>query len=150
MTALHRLGSRLSAYVSAVVESPPLLGLVAGAWIAVLSFFNATNPVVAFLTLAPTVMILWYGVLYGARRLRGESFAESTSQSATTYAGSAAAREEDVDDDRALARLRERYADGEIEHEEFERRLEALLATENLLQEPDSAVSREPSTIREQ
>jgi hypothetical protein len=149
MTALHRLGSRLSAYVSAVVESPPLLGLVAGAWIAVLSLFTAANPVMAFLTVAPAVMILWYGVLYGARRLRGESFAESASQPATTRAGSVAARDEDVGDDRALVRLRERYADGEIDHEEFEERLEALLATEDVLSGAKSEASEKPSAIRE-
>ncbi|MGQ4554326.1 DUF1707 domain-containing protein [Halobellus sp. GM3] len=145
MTALHRLGSRLSAYVSAVVESPPLLGLVVGSWIAVMSLFTAANPVMSFLAVAPMTMVLWYAVLYGVRRLSGEPLVESSAPNATTHANRAA----DVDEERAIVRLRERYADGEIDHAEFETRLEALVETEFVLSEAAPEATREPSVARE-
>ncbi|SFR49954.1 SHOCT domain-containing protein [Halogeometricum limi] len=37
----------------------------------------------------------------------------------------------ETEDDQALARLRERYAEGRIDEEEFERRVETLLRTED-------------------
>jgi uncharacterized membrane protein len=48
-------------------------------------------------------------------------------------------------EDTALATLRERYAAGDIDEEEFERRLDALLETEDLTAESagDASVERE-------
>jgi hypothetical protein len=147
MTVLNRLGTRLSEYVSAVARSPPLLGLVVGAWIAALSMFTAANPVTAFLVVAPATMLLWYGVLYAAGRLRGTSD-ESVGFGATDSEGVDAAKttetgsieffgggNDDAPDERPIRRLRSRYAAGEIDHAEFERRLEALVETERLSDE---------------
>ena len=141
MTVLHRLGRRLSGYVSAVARSPPLLGIVVGVWLALLSLFTAANPVTAFLVVAPATMLLWYGVLFAVGRYRGQS-AESSGVSATggvdatrttetSSTGLLGGREsDDAVDERPIQRLRTRYAEGEIDHAEFERRLEALVETE--------------------
>ncbi|MFA1609889.1 SHOCT domain-containing protein [Halobellus rubicundus] len=165
MTVLHRLGTRLSAYVAAVARSPPLFGLVVGLWIAVLSAFTLANPLIAFLVTAPTAMLFWYGVLYASDRLRGTDAGESTplasADTQRSEADSASGRlgglfgGDDRDDapteERAIQRLRTRYAEGEIDHEEFERRLEALVETEGLLDGSgdDRAADRERSVARE-
>ena len=157
MTVLHRLGTRLSEYVSAVARSPPLLGLVVGAWIAVMSLFTYANPVTAFLVVAPATMLLWYGVLYAAGRLRGTTESnglgttDAVDATGTTESGSiglfGGGGSDDAADERPIQRLRTRYAEGEIDHAEFERRLEALVETEGLSgQGPGPAESGDAGT----
>ncbi|WP_203229192.1 SHOCT domain-containing protein [Halobellus captivus] len=154
MTVLHRLGTRLSEYVSAVARSPPLFGLVVGVWLAVLTMFTATNPVTAFLVVAPATMILWYGVLYAAGRLRRQAdepnrFERSADGAASRTLGRSNGLfglrgDDDPVDERPIQRLRTRYAEGDIDHAEFERRLEALVETEDLLDtESDEVATRQ-------
>lgn len=165
MTVLQRLGTRLSAYVSAVARSPPLFGLVVGLWLAVLSAFTLANPLTTFLVTAPTAMLCWYGVLYAADRLRGTdaeragvvgSNAAPTREDASTHGplGGLFGQESGADapdEERAIRRLRTRYAEGEIDHEEFERRLDALVETEGLLDGsgPGPTTDRERPVARE-
>ncbi|QCC48999.1 SHOCT domain-containing protein [Halobellus limi] len=86
-------------------------------------------------------------MLYAAGRLRGTSD-ESVGFGATDSEGVDAAKttetgsieffgggNDDAPDERPIRRLRSRYAAGEIDHAEFERRLEALVETERLSDE---------------
>ncbi|ADQ66078.1 hypothetical protein C499_10194 [Halogeometricum borinquense DSM 11551] len=140
-TLLERIGRWLSVNARAVWNSPPLTGLVVGLWMVLLSFNSASDPVSTFLTVTPTVMLLSYAV----HRLTGPSGDEEskttdshraahreTSRRRTATQGQESASYEPTEDETAIARLRERYAAGEIGDEEFERRLDALLQTEDL------------------
>jgi len=164
MTVLHRLGTRLSTYVSAIARSPPLFGLVVGLWLAVLSAFTLANTLMTFLVTAPTAMLCWYGVLYAADRLRdtdargsgvvGSDGAQRSADASDSgrLGGLFGGDGDDApDEERAIRRLRTRYAEGEIDHEEFERRLDALVETEGLLDgsASDPAADRGRSVARE-
>ncbi|MFD1599090.1 SHOCT domain-containing protein [Halobellus rarus] len=87
-------------------------------------------------------MLLWYGVLFAVGRYRrqsaessGGSAAEGIDATGTTETGSTGflgrRESDDAVDERPIQRLRTRYAEGEIDHAEFERRLEALVETED-------------------
>jgi len=66
-----------------------------------------------------------------------ESAAEEADWETTTADGT-----DDVDEAAALETLRERYARGEIDEMEFERRIEDLLATESVDEAREYAVNR--------
>mgnify|MGYP000365611075 CR=1 FL=1 len=64
--------------------------------------------------------------------------AESTATDTAIASGDTPA---DTEDDHAVAKLRDRYARGEIDEAEFERRLDQLLATEDLDETVDSGAT---------
>ena len=96
-----------------------LIGLVA-----VLTFaLTALTAVVGFSTLPAVLFILGYFLVIPLIALLGESFPLVASSPASS----------DVDSTQdPLETLRDRFARGEIDQEEFERRLESLLETEHV------------------
>jgi len=68
-----------------------------------------------------------------------EDDAESTATEPVTANGDTGTT--DTEDDHAVAKLRDRYARGEIDEAEFERRLDQLLATEDLDETVDAGTT---------
>ncbi|MFC4550315.1 MULTISPECIES: SHOCT domain-containing protein [Halorussus] len=85
--------------------------------------------------LVPSIFVLGFFIAVPLVALIGEKLpiVESENESDGARADQTPASDEPV------ARLRSRYADGELTHDEFERRLERLLETENV----EAAGSRE-------
>ncbi|USZ67178.1 SHOCT domain-containing protein [Halorussus salilacus] len=98
--------------------------------LSVLTFgLTAFFAVVGLEFLVPTTFVLGFFIVVPLVALLGDSlpFVESGGGDATAV-GETAARTEDA----PLKELRSRYARGELSDEEFERRLERLLETEEL------------------
>lgn len=115
-------------------EKKRLIGLIA-----VLSFgltsLSAVLLPAPLVTLGPALFITGFFILIPLVLVLGEDFplvapAEERETVGSTDAASA---------DRPIAALRDRYATGEIDETEFERRLDRLLATEDLDERSDRA-----------
>lgn len=88
-------------------------------WVRATTTWNPNKALWLTLSLVPGVNIVG-GVVYLYRRFNVEAVS------------SADGRERgDTEDDTALDRLRERYSEGELSDEEFERKVEQVLATED-------------------
>ena len=107
-------------------EKSRLIGLVAILSFGLTSLFAVLLPE-ALEPLIPATFILGFFVLIPLAALLGEDFPLVESEDADAGLASSTATTEDP-----LATLRERYATGEIGEEEFERRLDRLLETEEL------------------
>ncbi|WP_066411871.1 SHOCT domain-containing protein [Halorubrum aethiopicum] len=110
-------------------EKKRLMGLVA-----VLSFgLTSLFAVLELGVLVPATFVVGFLILLPVVAVLGEDFplvepADATAEAAATAdAGQAGSREDDP-----VATLRRRYATGEIDEAEFERRLDRLLETEEL------------------
>ena len=139
--ALERIGALLSKEARSVARSPPLFGLVTGIWLSLAILITSANLQLALVALffaTPAAMLLAYGTRLVARRVRGEDSSESRQQT-QHYEPT---RYDPVDDESAIEVLRERYAAGELSDDEFERRLNALVETEDVVTRPDSSVER--------
>jgi len=102
-------------------EKKRLIGLIA-----ILSFgVTSLSAVLSFGVLGPAAFILGFFVLIPLVVLLGDDFPLVGTEEPTEESVSAAK-------DDPLATLRERYATGEIGEEEFERKLDRLLETEEL------------------
>lgn len=135
MTLLERIGDWLAANARAVRDSPPLAGVVAGLWLFLVVLASGGNPLMAFLTVAPLVMLGMYAVDWVLGYLRGDGTeTRQSSESAAPY--------EPADEEAAIARLRERYAAGDVDHAEFERRLDALVETESVARDDAGSQTR--------
>ncbi|WP_096394839.1 SHOCT domain-containing protein [Halorubrum trapanicum] len=108
-------------------EKKRLIGLIA-----ILSFgltsLSAVLLPAPLVTLGPALFITGFFILIPLVLVLGEQFplVASGDESATASPASEGTA------DRPVAALRERYASGEIDEAEFERRLDRLLATEDL------------------
>jgi uncharacterized membrane protein len=126
-------------------EKKKLIGLVAILSFGFTSLFAVLLPQ-ALAALIPATFILGFFVLIPLVALLGEDFPLVESEPADGESASAA-------DGDPLATLRERYATGEIDEAEFERRLDRLLETEELEERvhggPDSDPGRERERRRE-
>ncbi|ELZ81948.1 hypothetical protein C453_18069 [Haloferax elongans ATCC BAA-1513] len=143
--ALERIGALLSKETRSIARSPPLFGLVTGIWLSVAMLIATVDLQLALVTLffaAPSAMLLGYAGHRVARRIRGEESSESRQQTRHQEP----VRYDPVDDESAIEVLRERYAAGELSDEEFDRRLSALVETEDVLSEVKSR--REPVVER--
>jgi uncharacterized membrane protein len=124
-------------------EKKRLIGLVAVLSFGLTSLFAVLLPEVLS-ALIPATFILGFFVLIPLVLLLGEDFpiVESEGVEGASTTGTT----EDP-----LATLRERYATGEIDEEEFERRLDRLLETEELADriDDDDATERRQSRERE-
>jgi uncharacterized membrane protein len=123
-------------------EKKRLMGLVA-----VLSFgLTSLFTVLELGVLVPATFVVGFLILLPLVALLGEDFplvepADATAESAAT--ATATAGSESREDD-PVATLRRRYATGEIDETEFERRLDRLLETEEL----EGAVDRDEARRR--
>jgi uncharacterized membrane protein len=123
-------------------EKKRLMGLVA-----VLSFgLTSLFAVLELGVLVPATFVVGFLILLPLVALLGEDFplvepADATAESAATATATAGSgsREDDP-----VATLRRRYATGEIDETEFERRLDRLLETEEL----EGAVDRDEARRR--
>ena len=117
-------------------EKKRLIGLIA-----ILSFgltsLSAVLLPAPVVTLGPALFITGFFILIPLVFVLGEQFplVASDEPDAATGSGSTA--------DRPVAALRERYATGEIDEAEFERKLDRLLATEDLDERFDRVESDE-------
>lgn len=135
--ALERIGALLSKEARNVARSPPLFGLVTGFWFmltALVLHADLQAALTAFFFTAPAAMLVGYGGHRVARRVRGEKSGESNQQTRHQEP----TRYDPVDDESAIEVLRERYAAGELSDEEFDRRLSALVETEDVSSETKS------------
>ena len=105
-------------------EKTKLIGLIAILSFGLTSLFAVLLPE-ALGALIPATFIFGFFVLIPLALLLGEDFPLVESEGAGEAPASATAED-------PLATLRERYATGEIGEEEFERRLDRLLETEEL------------------
>ncbi|GAA0715030.1 putative membrane protein [Halorubrum trapanicum] len=112
-------------------EKKRLIGLIAVLSFGLTALFAVLLPT-ALGPLIPATFILGYFILIPLVAVLGEQFPLVASDDGTVEAtetdGSAAATAAD----HPVAALRERYATGEIDEAEFERKLDRLLATEDL------------------
>ncbi|MFC6823938.1 SHOCT domain-containing protein [Halopelagius fulvigenes] len=131
MSALRSASEWFSVQAETLKENPALLGFVVALWMTLLVLFSGGNPVMAFLILAPVFTAMGYGVDALIQRAFGNDAGTAPSRG-EEYETGYGNEYETADEGRAIARLRERYAAGEIGHDEFERRLERLLETEEL------------------
>ncbi|WP_144922020.1 SHOCT domain-containing protein [Halorubrum salsamenti] len=122
-------------------EKKRLIGLVAILSFGFTSLFAVLLPEVLG-ALIPATFILGFFVLIPLVALLGEDF--PLVESETADGESASATEDDP-----LATLRERYATGEIGEEEFERKLDRLLETEQLEDRVDGRSDRERERERD-
>jgi len=124
-------------------EKKRLIGLVAVLSFGLTSLFAVLLPG-ALGPLIPATFILGFFVIIPLVLLLGEDFplVESDDAAGASAATTAAAGD-------PLETLRERYATGEIGEEEFERRLDRLLETEELEGRLDAAERRESRDRRE-
>ncbi|SFG63318.1 protein of unknown function [Halopelagius inordinatus] len=137
MTALHDAGEWFSRQAETLKDNPALLGFVVALWMTTLVLVSGGNPVLAFLVLVPVLTATGYAIDGVVRRIFGDG----------SDAERSAEREyEAEDEERAIERLRSRYAAGEIDHDEFERRLERLVETESY---DEPTADRERMRIRE-
>ena len=114
-------------------EKKRLIGLVAVLSFGFTSLFAVLLP--GFLEpLIPATFILGFFVLIPLVLLLGEDFPLVESEGSDEESAS-------VDDDNPLVTLRERYATGEIGEEEFERRLDRLLETEEMEERVDGGAA---------
>ena len=110
--------------------------LVTGLWLG--AMFTGQSWWLAALLVGYIVVVPLVAVLFGDEADREEWFddwtTDSSDSSADADSASAPARNRSSETDRrdALESLRERYAAGELTDEQFERKLERLLATETL------------------
>jgi len=118
-------------------EKKRLIGLVAILSFGLTSLFAVLLPVVLE-PLIPATFILGFFVLIPLVALLGEDFPLVEPEAADGRSASTTATAEDP-----LATLRERYATGEIGEEEFERKLDRLLETEELEGRADDGPDRE-------
>ncbi len=111
------------------IEKKRLLGLVAVLGFGITAMFAVLS--LEFLV-APT-FVLSYFVLLPLIAILGDDFplVASEDESAATESGTTAATD-------PVDRLRERYANGEIDEAEFERKLDRLLETEDLERRAES------------
>jgi len=107
------------------------LGLTALAGTLVPGRIPGTIAVFGLLIALPLTAILGDRLPYVAPEDDAGSSADATIASGDTAAT-------DATDDHAVAKLRDRYARGEIDEAEFERRLDQLIATEGLDETVDS------------
>ncbi|WP_200531251.1 SHOCT domain-containing protein [Halorubrum sp. LN27] len=115
-------------------EKKRLIGLIAVLSFGLTALFAVLLPGVLE-PLIPATFIFGFLVLVPTVALLGEDF--PLVESETADGESAAATTEDP-----LATLRERYASGEIGEEEFERKLDRLLETEELNDRADGGSDR--------
>ncbi|MFW6317220.1 MAG: SHOCT domain-containing protein [Halorubrum sp.] len=113
-------------------EKSRLIGLVAILSFGLTSLFAVLLPEVLE-PLIPATFVLGFFVIIPLALLLGEDFP-------LVEAGEADGESASATDD-PLATLRERYATGEIGDEEFERRLERLLETEELADRVDAGAA---------
>ncbi|MEZ3162672.1 SHOCT domain-containing protein [Halorubrum sp. RMP-47] len=105
-------------------EKKRLIGLIAILSFGLTSLFAVLLPT-ALGPLIPATFITGFFILIPLVLVLGEDFPLVAADDADAEAASPAA-------ERPVAALRERYATGEIDEAEFERRLDRLLATEDL------------------
>lgn len=113
-------------------EKSRLIGLVAILSFGLTSLFAVLLPE-ALEALIPATFVLGFFVIIPLALLLGEDFPLVESEGADGDLASSTATAED-----SLATLRERYATGEIDEAEFERRLDRLLETEELADRVDA------------
>ena len=106
-------------------EKKRLIGLMAVLSFGLTSLFAVVVPG-PLEALIPATFIAGFFLLIPLVALLGEDFPLVAAADPDASAGSGATAE------RPVAELRERYASGEIDEAEFERRLDRLLATEDL------------------
>ncbi|WP_396611451.1 SHOCT domain-containing protein [Haloferax sp. S1W] len=138
---LERIGALLSKEAGAVARSPPLFGLVTGFWLMLAVLIASANAQLAFTIFffaTPAAMLVAYAGRRVRRRIRGEEPSENYQQPQQRER----TRYEPVDDESAIEVLRERYAAGKLSDEEFERRLSALVETEEVVTQTDSSVEQ--------
>ena len=122
-------------------EKKRLIGLIAILSFGFTSLFAVLLPEV-LAALIPATFILGFCVLIPLVALLGEDFPLVESEPADGESASAA-------DGDPLATLRERYATGEIDEAEFERKLDRLLETEELADRADDGPEREREPERD-
>ncbi|MCU4799991.1 SHOCT domain-containing protein [Halobacteria archaeon HArc-gm2] len=121
--------------------------LVTGIWLAAL--FLGFEWWLPFMLFGYIVLIPLTAILFGdeddVEEWVGEDVASgsTTGESTDESADARAARTDADGDDEALARLRERYANGELTDDQFERKVERLLETDTLENVEDRQRDRE-------
>lgn len=108
-----------------VHDHPWLFALVVGLVGATLAFSNGVDPLPAFANM------FLVGAILGLAYSYAMDFVTERKRR-TTRRDPVVPSDVDSDPERALQRLRERYADGELTDDEFETRLERLLETETV------------------
>ncbi|SFR99333.1 Short C-terminal domain-containing protein [Halomicrobium zhouii] len=127
--------------------------LVTGIWLAAL--FLGFDWWLPFMLFGYIVLIPLTAILFGDEDDVEEWVGEDVDVGSTTDESADAddARTDhthtDAADDEALARLRERYANGELTDEQFERKVERLLETDTLENVEDRQRDRDRSRERE-
>lgn len=120
------LESRIEAGGRRALGSPLWVGLAITAFLVVPTFLVPSVPLwvalVSLLTLAPLVLLGTYAIYHLYWRLTGSSDEASASEIGESTTES------------PIARLRYRYATGEIDEATFERKLDRLLETEPIEQ----------------
>ena len=121
-------------------EKKRLIGLIAILSFGFTSLFAVLLPEV-LAALIPATFILGFFVLIPLVALLGEDFPLVESEEEVESASST--------DANPLVTLRERYATGEIDEAEFERKLDRLLETEELADRADDGPEREREPERD-
>ncbi|RDI72072.1 SHOCT domain-containing protein [Halopelagius longus] len=145
MTALQNASEWFSEQAETLKENPALLGFVVALWITSLALFSGGNPVMVFLAVAPVLTAMGYGVDVLVQKMFGsdDDARNGGAEFRGDYETGDQSEYEAIDEARAIERLRDRYAAGKIDHDEFERRLERLVETESLADEASARRERE-------
>ncbi len=120
--------------------------LVTGTWLAAL--FLGVDWWLPLMLFGYIVIVPLVALLFGDEE-DVEEWVDGDVETGSASADAEARADATDDGDDALARLRERYADGELTDEQFERKVERLLETDTLENVEDRQPERDRDRLRE-
>lgn len=114
-----RLRESIENYFTMLAMSPVLLGLGLGVWVAGLAFLTDGDPIIVFALMFPVTLVVQYSLKFAAESVFDDSASISS-----------------------LDRLKQRYAEGDITHTEFEQRADRLMTLKTGVSSGDDRAHR--------